>query len=608
MSFIRKCLVFGVILAILPSLLKRYYKITIDKPDEEYDFIIVGSGTTGNVIASRLTESPNVTVLVVEAGDDDAPNPLISIPVMCGQTQKSSADWKYKTVPQKQACLGLTNQESMWPRGKVLGGTSSLNFMVYARGSKHDFDEWETMGASGWSYKNVLPYFKKLENATSVGGDGELRGKDGPLKLSYPYLHFVTKLFVKAGQQIGLVTPDYNGKNLEGIAYSQTTIWNAQRQNSATSYLRPIIYDRRHRLHVIGRAHVRQIVFEEGTDGRKRASGVIYVRDDVEVKVRAKKEVIVSGGAVGSPQLLMLSGIGPKQHLNDMGINVIADLPGVGSNLQDHVMVPAPFYATKLPPRSSLDQYTLLLGILPYIFTSSGPLVSSSGVEANAFIRSHLAKEGRPDIQLILQSARWDFGLSITMISDLLNLDVEHMKRIEEWRVTQNAETSAHFVIQTGLVRPYSVGTIRLKSSNFKDYPLIDPQYLTDKRDVEILIAAMRKNEALEQTEAFKSIDAKLEFGYYGCGNETSPRSDKFYECVIRLVTLTIYHPVGTAKIGSKDDVMAVVDPRLKVYKVDGLRVADASVMPSVTSANTQAPCYMIGEKAADMIKEDWVL
>uniref|UniRef100_H2YS51 Glucose-methanol-choline oxidoreductase N-terminal domain-containing protein n=1 Tax=Ciona savignyi TaxID=51511 RepID=H2YS51_CIOSA len=549
--------------------------------------VVVGSGTSGNVIATRLTESPNIKVLVLEAGDDDAPNPLISVPILCALAQKSSIDWEYKTIPQTHACKGLKEKSSLWPRGKTLGGTSSINNMVFARGSRHDYDEWEDMGAAGWGYDDVLPYFKKLEDVSNLGMNSEYRGKDGPLKLSYSYSHPVTHMFVDAARELGLENEDYNGKNGEGFGITQATILpDGQRENSVTSFIRPVISKRRDRLHIVARAHVRQVVFEDDGNQGKRASGVVYVRDGMEFKVRATKEVIVCGGAVGSPQLLMLSGIGPKEHLKSKGIEVVADLQGVGSNLQDHIMIPTTFHASNLTSYFAMDYTTVCTYFLRKTIFLSAIVFSSINILSP-----------QPDIQLILQSANWEVK-NFSKKQNILNICYD----------CRNNHVIAHFAILAGLIRPSSVGTIRLNTSNYRDYPLIDPQYLTTKRDVEILIEAMRKIEELEKTEAFKKIGAKMELDHFGCGNQISPRSDDFYECLIRSITLTIYHPVGTAKIGSSDDIMAVVDPRLKVYKVNGLRVADASVIPSIPSANTQAACYMIGEKAADMIKQDWSL
>uniref|UniRef100_UPI000EF51877 glucose dehydrogenase [FAD, quinone]-like isoform X1 n=1 Tax=Ciona intestinalis TaxID=7719 RepID=UPI000EF51877 len=588
---------------LLPYFLRWYYSITIDQPDEEYDFIIVGAGTAGNVIANRLTERPNTKVLLLEAGDNDAPNIYISVPMLAPYVQGTDADWMYRTEPQKHGCKLLENNISFWPRGKVLGGSSSMHYMWYVRGGKDDFDSWEKSGATGWSYKDVLPYFKKSEQAMHTNMTEDFHGTDGYLKTSYPYNSELANLFVKAGEELGYDHTDYNGERMLGFHLAQQTLYKGRRQSSATSFLHSVIKERRNRLHIVGRAHVRQIVFEEGEDGRKRASGVIYVRDDVEVKVRARKEVIVSGGAVGSPQLLMLSGIGPKQHLKDTGIPLVADLPGVGQNMQDHVQVPATFRAET--EGLTMGDKTFLSSVLEYVIGSTGPL-GHTGADAQALVRSTMAETASPDIQLVLLSAEWTRS-NMKLFKNVLNLKQEFADRLEKLADKRNTNTFSNFLVYSCLLRPVSVGYIKLRSSNYLDHPVIQPNYLSNQKDVDVLIEGFRLIEDLEKTDQFKKIGAKMDLSALGCGNETrSPRSDQFYECMSRSLTMTIFHPIGTAKIGSLSDVMAVVDPRLRVYKVEGLRVADASVMPSIPSANTQAACYMIGEKAADMIKEDW--
>ncbi|XP_078490951.1 glucose dehydrogenase [FAD, quinone]-like [Ciona intestinalis] len=595
---------------LLPYFLRWYYSITIDQPDEEYDFIIVGSGTTGNVIVNRLTESPNTKVLLLEAGDNDAPNIYISVPMLAPYVQGTDADWMYRTEPQKHGCKLLENNVSFWPRGKVLGGTSSINTLWYVRGSIHDFDSWEKSGATGWSYKDVLPYFKKSEQAMDKNMTEDFHGTDGYLKTSYPYSSELGNLFVEAGKELAYDHTDYNGERMLGFHLAQQTLYKGKRQSSATSFLHSVIKERRERLNIVGRAHVRQIVFEEGEDGRKRASGVIYVRDDVEVKVRARKEVIVSGGAVGSPQLLMLSGIGPKQHLNDMGIPLVADLPGVGQNLQDHVQVPATFRNDRLAAEDS----TFLSSALEYIIGSSGPL-GHTGADAQALVRSTMAESDEsPDIQLILHTTGWT-KKNIGLIQNNFNFKQEFVDNMKKSAAEHNMDTFSNFLITAGMLKPASVGYIKLRSSNYLDHPVIQPNYLSNQKDVDVIVEVLEgasyglrqterfgclnkgiaaytsvylKNgrtvnvlnlfpgfrliEKLEKTKSFKEIGAKMELSALNCGDE--PQSPRWF-CY-------------------------------RVYKVDDLRVADASVMPNIPSANTQAACYMIGEKAADMIKEDW--
>nr|XP_026692204.1 glucose dehydrogenase [FAD, quinone]-like [Ciona intestinalis] len=589
---------------LLPYFLRWYYSITIDQPDEEYDFIIVGAGTAGNVIANRLTESHKTKVLVLEAGDNDAPNLFISVPLFAPFMQRSKQDWQYRTEPQKHGCGLLKDNVSLWPQGKVVGGSSCLNYFLYTRGAKDDFDSWEKSGATGWSYKDVLPYFKKSEQAMDKNMTADFHGTDGYLKTSYPYSSELGNIMLKAGEELGYDHDDYNGNDMIGSHLTQQTIYNGQRVTSASSFLRPVIKERRERLHIVGRAHVRQIVFEEGEDGRKRASGVIYVRDDLEVKVRARKEVIVSGGAVGSPQLLMLSGIGPKQHLSDMGIPMVADLKGVGQNLRDHVYAPVPIHSPNLTEGIAINDNALFTTAFQYLLRGTGPL-GHVGADAQVLERSSHAKTRSPDIQLILISAEWTMA-NMEINQNNLNYKQEYVDRLRKWGEEHDTNILSNFLISNGLLKPASTGYIKLRSSNYLDHPVIQPNYLSNQKDVEIMIEGFRLLEKLENTKPFKEIGAKMELSALNCGGDETQRSDKFYECAARSLGGTGYHAVGTAKIGAPSDVMAVVDPRLRVYKVGGLRVADASVMPSIPSANTQAACYMIGEKAADMIKEDW--
>ncbi|XP_078490954.1 LOW QUALITY PROTEIN: glucose dehydrogenase [FAD, quinone]-like [Ciona intestinalis] len=526
---------------LLPYFLRWYYSITIDQPDEEYDFIIVGSGTTGNVIVNRLTESPNTKVLVLEAGDNDAPNIYISVPMLAPYVQGTDADWMYKTEPQKHGCKLLENNVSFWPRGKVLGGTSSINTLWYVRGGKDGYDSWEKSGATGWSYKDVLPYFKKSEQAMHKNMTKDFHGTDGYLKTSYPYNSELGHIMLKAGEELGYKHTDYNADDMVGFHLAQQTVYNGQRITSASSFLRPIIKERRKRLHIVGRAHVRQIVFEEGEDGKKRASGVIYVRDDVEVKVRARKEVIVSGGAVGSPQLLMLSGIGPKQHLNDMGIPVVADLKGVGQNLKDHVYVPATIHASNLTDGISVNDNTVRFFVFikcqflfkpkfqlfktafEYLLRGTGPL-GYAGPEAQALIRSSHAKTKSPDIQLILLSAEWTMA-NIEANQNNLNYQQEYVDRLRQWGEEHDTKTLSNFLIFNGVLDPTSVGYIKLRSSNYLDHPVIQPNYLSNQKDVEIMIEGFRLIEKLEKTKPFKEIGAKMELSALNCGDETqSPR------------------------------------------------------------------------------------
>jgi len=573
------------------------------------------------VVANRLTEVDNVKVLVLEAGTDES-SALIDIPGLVPFTQLTSFNWGYKTVPQKHACKAMQENKSHWPRGKVVGGTSCLNFLVYTRGNSGDFDSWQNLGAEGWNYEEVLPYFKKSENMTTVDNSGvidsDFHGNRGLLKTSSVKGTPIHDVMVDSMNELGFEEVDYNGKNQQGFSHIQSTKHSGVRQTSANTFLYPFLESRKKQLHLLTRAHVKKVEFDEKAGETPRAVGVRYVRDGREHVVKVSKEVIVSGGSVATPQILMLSGIGDAQHLRDVGIPVVADLPGVGSNLQDHVMIPGCMKAENIPNQwlgaHMLNPFYMAKEVFNYVMYGEGYLTSAAGHDSHGFFSTpakNITKLGdRPDLQILVQGNVFPTIYPMRKIYEkLFNYNEKTTNNMKEWSAANSDSDMCDLHINSVLLHPDSIGSIRLKSSDYLDHPLIDPNYLSDIRDVNTLIEGFRLIEKMEDTEALKQFNAKLMLYSPECGSETeSPRSDKFYECYIRKFTWTVYHPVGTAKIGSKEDPMAVVDPSLSVYKVNNLRVADASVMPEITSGNTQAPCYMIGEKVSNMIKEKWKL
>ncbi|XP_076803573.1 L-sorbose 1-dehydrogenase-like isoform X1 [Clavelina lepadiformis] len=598
---------------LVPHFLTWYWTISISEPLEEYDFIIVGAGTSGSVVANRLTEIPNVKVLLLEAGGEHPLNFLKSIPMLSLALQKSNMDWQYVTEPQKYSSGSLSENRSLWPRGKVLGGTSVLNLMVYTRGSPHDYDSWVKLGAKDWDYKSVLPYFKKSEHMASPDlSDSEYHGYDGPLNIDIRKDHGSQDLFVKAGEEIGYKIIDYNSNEDEGFAYVQSTTQNGKRHSAADAFLYPV--SSRQNLHILANAHVSQILFDEDKNGKPRATGVKYVRYGKEKIVKAKNEVILSAGAVGTPHLLMLSGIGPKKHLEDNAVKVVADLPGVGSNLQDHVMLPIGVKSDIDISDEVISSKTLSLSTLfSYLYDGSGSLGSCTA-DGFAFLKTNKnfrdKKFDYPDIAFQMLSAQFDVGNKqlIDFHKHILNIDNETINDIQEQAKKVKLDKLNDLSILVILSHPESMGTIRLKSSNYSIHPVIDPNYLKDSKDVETLVRGIKVLEKMEKSPTFLSYGMKMMFASPKCEKSGPVRSEEFYRCVARRNILTVYHHCCTAKMGARTDKMAVADHRLRVYKVEGLRVADASVMPAVTSGNTQAPCYMIGEKAADMIKEDWNL
>uniref|UniRef100_H2YFP5 Glucose-methanol-choline oxidoreductase N-terminal domain-containing protein n=1 Tax=Ciona savignyi TaxID=51511 RepID=H2YFP5_CIOSA len=536
----------------------------------------VGAGTSGCVVASRLSEANNTRVLVLEAGDEDVPNAVISVPGMYGQAFNTKLDWGFETIPQKQACKSLR-----WPRGKVLGGSSSINALIYTRGSPRDFDLWSQMGATGWNYSEILPFYKKLESS-GARDPLKMRGNDGPLRTTMLRELEKSEDFVNAGLELGYKKGDCNGGQFEGFHFVEATMRNGARETASTAYIRPAVRERPNQLHVVVNAQVEKVVFEG-----KTAVGVTFIKNGIRSFVRARKEVILSAGAVSTPHLLMLSGIGDKRHLSSLNITTIADIPGVGANLQDHFLTFGHFIDVEAKVRliSVLPQE--FVSIFSYIWSGTGKIANNMVCNAFAFIEFNNTSETK--------SSR---------LHHFFNL-VNPQFRSTAFNQAKNTkqELLSTFSIAPCLMTPHSSGSIRLKSSDPLEMPLIDPNYLSDPKDVELMVQGIWQIQQLFANSIQSSSS-------YTTNARTNPGNilpvEDLYKCLVRMETMTSYHPCCTAKMGK--DKMAVVDPRLRVYNVQGLRIADASIMPVITSANTQGPCYMIGEKAAHMIKQDWDL
>lgn len=552
----------------------------------------VGGGSAGAVVASRLSENPSWKVLLLEAGGSESI--LSDIPLAAATLQMTPIDWSYKTVPQEASCFGLANRESRWPRGRVLGGSSVLNYMLYVRGNRRDYDHWGDLGNQGWSWAHVLPYFMKSEdNKDSTIVDNGHHGTGGLLTVATPPdVTPVAMAFPEAGKQLGYPNIDVNGPVQTGFTIPQGTIRNGARCSTSKAFLQSA--KSRPNLHVITFAYATKILFND----RRRAIGVQFDRFSLSHVVRVREEVVVSAGSVNSPQLLMLSGIGPRAHLQSLDIPVIADL-AVGRNLQDHIYPGGLHF--KVDNKVTLVQRRVvnLQNIIAYFTKGRGPLTALGGVEGLGFIKTKYSNDSvdLPDfeIHMITGAPSSDDGQTFRRVQGFTK---------EMWEKVYKPYLDVDsFSLYPVLLRPKSRGYIKLRSANPYDAPLINPRYFTADEDIKSTVDAMKITIALGHTPAFKRYGAEI-FSSHFPGCESYPQwSDPYLACMARTYTSTIYHPVGTCKMGPPNDTSAVVDPQFRVYGVKGLRVVDGSVMPTIVSGNTNAPIIMLAERAADFIK-----
>ncbi len=528
-----------------------------------YDFIVTGAGSAGCAVAGRLSESGQYRVLLLEAGTKDT-NPWIHVPLGYTKTYTDPrVNWMFDSEPEKE----LNGRTLYQPRGKVLGGTSSINGMVYMRGTPTDYDGWRQKGCEGWGWDDVLPFFKKAQDQER--GPSEFHGTGGPLHVSNPVRCALGDAMVKAAIEAGVPpNDDFNGARQEGVGYYQTTTTNRRRWSSARAYLGPA--KGRANLTISTQSHATRILFE----GQK-AIGVEYQTPEGRKTAYAKAEIVVSGGVYGSPQLLQLSGVGPGDLLQEFGVPVVRDMEGVGKHLHDHFNTYLVWRCSQKVTLNDLAASPLmkLTSGVQYVFTRSGHL-SNAGIYAGAFVKSDPRLE-QPDLQINM------FGWSA----------------FERLRTGIKPHPFSAFTLSPVHLRPEGRGTVRLKSADPLAAPAIRFNFLASDYDFQALIYGTRFSRKIVEQPALKPFVLEEVIPGLGC------QSDDDIKAEIRLRGVSNLHPVGTCRMGRNVD--DVVDPRLRVYGIEGLRVADASIMPQVPGGNTNAPSIMIGEKCAAMILED---
>ena len=528
-----------------------------------FDYIIIGAGSAGCVLAHRLTEDPDVRVLLLEAGPRDW-HPFIHMPAgLAKLVGKKGVNWDYDTAPEPH----LDHRTLWWPRGKVLGGSSSINAMCYVRGNARDYDDWAAQGATGWDWNSVLPYFKRSEG--NRRGADAWHGADGPLAVSdLRYVNPLSDVFVEAGAQAGFTrNDDFNGARQEGVGLYQVTQKDGARASAAVAYLHPV----RGRKNLVVRtdATVNRITFDQPASARRRANGVTCAVRGQAFHFEATREVLVCGGAINSPQLLMLSGIGPADALRRLRIPVLHDAPGVGGNLQDHLDICTLQHSTQAVTYDRVSD--LKIAYQYFLRDRSGP-GSSNIAEAGGFVRSPLAPDDRPDIQFHFVPAM---------------LDDHGRHRLQ----------GDGYTLHACFLRPRSRGRISLASDRAGDKPRIEANYLGDDEgfDLRMMVECAKASRAIFAQRAFDAYRGAPIFP------ARDDLDDRALEAFIRAKAETVYHPVGTCRMGEDDG--AVVDAQLRVRGVDGLRVIDASVMPTLIGGNTNAPTMMIAERASDLIR-----
>ncbi|XP_045479812.1 glucose dehydrogenase [FAD, quinone]-like [Harmonia axyridis] len=551
-----------------------------------FDFIIVGGGSAGSVVANRLSEIQNWKVLILEAGDinDD----LTDIPFFFEPAANSERNWGYFTVPQKNACLGRTNNRCPYVQGKILGGSGTMSGLVYSRGIKKDYEQWAKQGIPGWSWNDVLPYYKKIENYESQNIDLNYRGFKGPINIAYVQPRgSIHKKIIEAHQEIGIrYIEDYNAQRISGISYTQHNIERGIRVSGANNYVRPAW--NRINFNVTLNAFVTKILINPIT---KKTHGVEFVSENRKYIARAKKEVISSAGSINSPQLLMLSGIGPKSDLLKLGIEVIQDLP-VGKHTKDHIGFQS-FYLKSnyvepiVPTRKLVEEY----------LDGKGFYTAPTNYRLTSYYNANNLSSPYPNIEV-----EFSFPKPISAGYPGLN---NFKKSINNFLETVNQSTT--WSLELFLLHPKSSGSLKLKSADPRDFPLIDSNIFGDVEDLEDIYKGVEVSLRLLDTTVGKSLNLTLDLKVPECAGEKY-RSKKFWYCILRHLVGPALHLSSSTKMGNTQDPLAVVDHEFRVYGIKGLRVADVGVVPGTVTGHINAQAFLIGERAADMIKKEYLV
>ncbi|XP_053949359.1 glucose dehydrogenase [FAD, quinone]-like [Anastrepha ludens] len=567
-----------------------YANQLLRKGEDTYDFVVIGAGSAGSVIASRLSENPNWKVLVLEAGGD--PPQESEMPSTLFAMQHTNVDWNYFTEYSEKSCWGLLDRRCYWPRGKMIGGSGGMNGMLYVRGHRGDYDDWAQAGNTGWGWDDVLPYFER-----SIRPVGNITHPQGYVTTSaFPVNDFDVENMIYGGTaELGIPhVREFTEGSETGYSNLPGTFQNGRRMSPGKGHLARV--SQRPNLHVLKNAVVKKLNFDKS--GNYVISVNFVLQDKYEMKVNIDKELVLSAGAIESPKLLMLSGVGPAEHLQELRIPLIHNLP-IGDNLNDHIHVVIflklnEHFARPLTALDNLDS------IYNYLMHQSGPLASHGTASLTGFINT-LKNGPYPDVQFhnfILRRGDFD-GLETYLTGINFNQDLKA-------QIHKVLETADILGVSSVVTNPKSTGNIRLRSADYRDPPKLTSNYFNDPEDEATLLRAIRFQEQLLNTAAYKAMKASIILPLIAECSVYALQSDDYWRCYIKYFSCTIYHQSGTVKMAPETDQTSCVNPRLRLRGVENLRVADASIMPKVPSANTNAATIMIAEKAVDFIREDW--